>query len=401
MKLRESLLGGSAAMPGASLQRACRLLVAVCALHLGVTLVYYLAGRDLSRLPQLVGVSTSLQGGSNGAAAIGQPSRELRPPGAPPPLPWGASFQPRPGRDSSPDADSRPGPARNLTLAALSPGTAVSLPACPEESPLLVGPMMIEFNMAVDLNRVAEENPEVKLGGRYTPKDCISPHKVAIIIPFRNRQEHLKYWLYYLHPILQRQQLDYGIYVINQAGEAMFNRAKLLNVGFQEALKDYDYNCFVFSDVDLIPMNDHNAYRCFSQPRHISVAMDKFGFSLPYVQYFGGVSALSKEQFLTINGFPNNYWGWGGEDDDIFNRLVFKGMSLSRPNAVIGKCRMIRHSRDKKNEPNPQSLYVGRLPQHGCQAVPCPHPGSEPANPGPPRSGTCELNRCATWPAPV
>ncbi|XP_004428420.1 PREDICTED: beta-1,4-galactosyltransferase 1 [Ceratotherium simum simum] len=356
MKLRESLLGGSAAMPGASLQRACRLLVAVCALHLGVTLVYYLAGRDLSRLPQLVGVSTSLQGGSNGAAAIGQPSGELRPPGAPPPLPRGAPSEPRPGRVSRPDADSRPGPgpARNLTLASVSPSTALSLPACPEESPLLVGPMLIEFNVAVDLKRVAEENPEVKVGGRHTPKDCVSPHKVAIIIPFRNRQEHLKYWLYYLHPILQRQQLDYGIYVINQAGESTFNRAKLLNVGFQEALKDYDYNCFVFSDVDLIPMNDHNAYRCFSQPRHISVAMDKFGFSLPYVQYFGGVSALSKQQFLTINGFPNNYWGWGGEDDDIFNRLAFKGMSISRPNAVVGKCRMIRHSRDKKNEPNPQ-----------------------------------------------
>ncbi|MBV96340.1 Beta-1,4-galactosyltransferase 1, partial [Eschrichtius robustus] len=97
------------------------------------------------------------------------------------------------------------------------------------------------------------------------------------------------------------------------AGESMFNRAKLLNVGFKEALKDYEYNCFVFSDVDLIPMNDRNTYRCFSQPRHISVAMDKFGF-----------------------------------------RLAFKGMSVSRPNAVIGKCRMIRHSRDKKNEPNPQ-----------------------------------------------
>ncbi|XP_005859611.1 PREDICTED: beta-1,4-galactosyltransferase 1 isoform X2 [Myotis brandtii] len=217
-----------------------------------------------------------------------------------------------------------------------------------------VGPMLIEFNVPVDLTLLAKQNPEVKVGGRYAPKDCISPHKVAIIIPFRNRQEHLKYWLYYLHPILQRQQLDYGIYVINQAGESTFNRAKLLNVGFQEALKDYDYNCFVFSDVDLIPMDDRNTYRCFSQPRHISVAMDKFGFSLPYVQFFGGVSALSKQQFLTINGFPNNYWGWGGEDDDIFNRLVFKGMSISRPNAVVGKCRMIRHSRDKKNEPNPQ-----------------------------------------------
>ncbi|CAK7292116.1 Beta-1,4-galactosyltransferase 1 [Vulpes lagopus] len=356
MRFREPLLGGSAAMPGASLQRACRLLVAVCALHLGATLVYYLAGRDLSRLPQLVGVPTPLQGGSNGAAAIEQPSGELRPRGAPPLPPRDASSELRSGRDSSPgeDAGPRPGSASNWTSAPVPATTALPLLACPEESPLLVGPMVIEFNMPVDLKLVEKQNPEVKVGGRYTPKNCISPHKVAIIIPFRNRQEHLKYWLYYLHPILQRQQLDYGIYVINQAGETMFNRAKLLNIGFQEALKDYDYNCFVFSDVDLIPMNDHNAYRCFSQPRHISVAMDKFGFSLPYVQYFGGVSALSKEQFLTINGFPNNYWGWGGEDDDIYNRLVFKGMSVSRPNAMVGKCRMIRHSRDKKNEPNPQ-----------------------------------------------
>ncbi|XP_032490735.1 beta-1,4-galactosyltransferase 1 isoform X1 [Phocoena sinus] len=358
MRFREPLLGGSAAMPGASLQRACRLLVAVCALHLGVTLVYYLVGRDLSRLPQLVGVPTPLQGSSNGAAAIGQPSGELQPRGAAPPPPSRTSSKPRLGGASNPDADSRPGPGpglgSNLTSAPVPPATALSLPACPEESPLLVGPMLIEFNKAVDLKLVEEQNPKVKVGGRYTPKDCVSPHKVAIIIPFRNRQEHLKYWLYYLHPVLQRQQLDYGIYVINQAGESMFNRAKLLNVGFKEALKDYGYNCFVFSDVDLIPMNDHNTYRCFSQPRHISVAMDKFGFSLPYVQYFGGVSALSKQQFLTINGFPNNYWGWGGEDDDIFNRLAFKGMSVSRPSAVIGKCRMIRHSRDKKNEPNPQ-----------------------------------------------
>ena len=40
---------------------------------------------------------------------------------------------------------------------------------------------------------------------------------------------------------------------------------------------------------------------------------------------------------------------------------------------------------------------------HGmaCQAVPCPHPGSEPMNPGPPRIRTCELNCCATGLAPA
>ncbi|XP_040819571.1 beta-1,4-galactosyltransferase 1 isoform X1 [Ochotona curzoniae] len=352
MRFREPLLGGSTAMPGASLQRACRLLVAVCALHLGVTLVYYLAGRDLSRLPQLVGVSTTLQSGSNAntaAATRGQPSGELRTKGVRPPPPLGTFSEPRRG-----GSNASLGPSSSLTSVPVAPTSALLLPACPEESPLLVGPRSVDFNVHVDLELLAKQNPEVKLGGRHSPKNCTSPHKVAIIIPFRNRQEHLKYWLYYLHPILQRQQLDYGIYVINQAGDSMFNRAKLLNIGFQESLKDYDYNCFVFSDVDLIPMDDRNSYRCFSQPRHISVAMDKFGFSLPYVQYFGGVSALSKQQFLAINGFPNNYWGWGGEDDDIFNRLIFKGMSISRPNAVVGRCRMIRHSRDKKNEPNPQ-----------------------------------------------
>ncbi|XP_052403138.1 beta-1,4-galactosyltransferase 1-like [Carassius gibelio] len=228
------------------------------------------------------------------------------------------------------------------------------LEPCPETSPLLVGPMRVDFSEPVNLDMVREENPQLEMGGRYKPSDCVALQKVAIIIPFRNRGEHLKYWLHYLHPILKRQQLDYGIYVIQQDGEGTFNRAKLLNVGYVEALKEYDYDCFIFSDVDIIPMDDRNTYKCSSQPRHLSVSMDKFGFRLPYKQYFGGVSAMSKEQFQKINGFPNNYWGWGGEDDDIFNRLVFRGMKISRPSGDIGKCRMIRHSRDKKNEPNPQ-----------------------------------------------
>uniref|UniRef100_UPI00358E8EDD beta-1,4-galactosyltransferase 2-like isoform X1 n=1 Tax=Myxine glutinosa TaxID=7769 RepID=UPI00358E8EDD len=160
--------------------------------------------------------------------------------------------------------------------------------------------------------------------------------------------------LYYLHPFLQKQQIDYTIYIVNQFGVETFNRAKLMNVGYMEALKDFPYNCFIFSDVDLVPMDDHNFYHCYSQPRHFAVAMDKFGFRLPYTGYFGGVSGLSKVQFLKINGFPNNYWGWGGEDDDIYNRITLQGMKISRPDSNIGRYRMIKHHRDAKNEPNPK-----------------------------------------------
>ncbi|KAL6490231.1 hypothetical protein MHYP_G00005760 [Metynnis hypsauchen] len=140
-------------------------------------------------------------------------------------------------------------------------------------------------------------------------------------------------------------------------GEDTFNRAKLLNVGYTEALKDAEYDCFIFSDVDLIPMDDRNLYHCYDQPRHFAIAMDKFGFRdqrLPYAGYFGGVSGLSKKQFLKINGFPNEYWGWGGEDDDIYNRITLNGMKVSRPDVRIGRYRMIKHERDKHNEPNPQ-----------------------------------------------
>lgn len=115
--------------------------------------------------------------------------------------------------------------------------------------------------------------------GDNTPEDCISPHKKAI--SFCNIEERLKKWLSYLCPVLQHQQLDYGVCVTKKARDTMFNCAKLLSVDFPGALKEYDHPCFVFSNADLISVDDCNTHRCFFQPRHISVAMDKCGFSLP------------------------------------------------------------------------------------------------------------------------
>ncbi|XP_032873825.1 beta-1,4-galactosyltransferase 1-like [Amblyraja radiata] len=302
--------------PSRVFQVSCVALLALSALHLTVTLLYYLD----------IHVYTAQMVRRIGGLLVYQPT----------------------GSPASPNFTAA---ARNRTLPTASP---LPLQPCPETPPRLVGPSRIEFSQSINLEDVRQNNLLVREGGRYTPSECTALQKVAVIIPFRDRDEHLKYWLYYLHPLLQRQQLDYGVYVINQHGEETFNRAKLLNVGFMEALKEDNYNCFVFSDVDLIPMDDRNIYKCYNQPRHLAVSMDKFSFRLPYNQFFGGISALSREQHEKINGFPNNYWGWGGEDDDIYNRIIFRGMGISRPDGVIGKCRMIAHRRDKKNEPNPQ-----------------------------------------------
>ncbi|KAG8450085.1 hypothetical protein GDO86_002636 [Hymenochirus boettgeri] len=197
---------------------------------------------------------------------------------------------------------------------------------CPALSPLLKGVLSLKFEPSLDMNEVKKKNRMVE-NGRYHPDACRSQQKVAILIPHRNRERHLLYLLEHLHPFLQRQQLDYAIYVIHQTGNQKFNRAKLLNVGYLEALKEENWDCFIFHDVDLVPENDFNLYLCDTEPKHLVVGRNATGYRLRYKGYFGGVTAMTKEQFAKVNGYSNNYWGWGGEDDDLRQRAVVQKMT--------------------------------------------------------------------------
>uniref|UniRef100_A0A3B3ZUW7 Beta-1,4-galactosyltransferase n=1 Tax=Periophthalmus magnuspinnatus TaxID=409849 RepID=A0A3B3ZUW7_9GOBI len=234
---------------------------------------------------------------------------------------------------------------------------------CPKESPLLKGPMKLTFESSLTLKEVESENKAVE-EGEFEPKECNARQSVAILIPHRHREIHLLYLLHHLHPFLQRQQLHYAVYVIQQAGGATFNRAKLLNVGYLEALKDYSWDCFIFHDVDLVPENDHNLYLCDKQPKHLVVGRNATGYKLRYKGYFGGVTALTKDQFLQVNGFSNTYWGWGGEDDDLRIRVELQKLKIVRPPADIARYTMVFHKRDSGNEINKDRMrLLGRTPR--------------------------------------
>ena len=69
----------------------------------------------------------------------------------------------------------------------------------------------------------------------------------------------------------------------------------------------------------------------------MAVAMDKFNYKMPYDSYFGGVSAMSVEHFDLVNGFSNQFWGWGGEDDDMAKRLRINSLNVTRPSPDIGR----------------------------------------------------------------
>uniref|UniRef100_A0A8C4NFD1 Beta-1,4-galactosyltransferase n=1 Tax=Eptatretus burgeri TaxID=7764 RepID=A0A8C4NFD1_EPTBU len=215
---------------------------------------------------------------------------------------------------------------------------------CPDRLPAMKG--RIDVNMSlISFAKVKTlvSNLGVRPGGHWQPNDCKPRWKVAILIPFRNRHEHLPILLRHLVPMLQRQHLQFGFYLIEQASDLPFNRAMLFNVGYLEALKDLAWDCFVFHDVDHIPENDRNYYGCGSMPRHFAHKLDKYMYILPYDEFFGGVSGLTTQQFKRINGFPNAFWGWGGEDDDLWNRVTFAGYNVSRPPGDIGKYKSIPH----------------------------------------------------------
>lgn len=82
-----------------------------------------------------------------------------------------------------------------------------------------VGPVVVSKSPP-PLSEMERSFMEVKAGGRGWPADCIARHRVAIIIPFRDRPQHLQTLLYNMHPILLRQQIEYQIFVIEQEGKS-------------------------------------------------------------------------------------------------------------------------------------------------------------------------------------
>lgn len=52
-----------------------------------------------------------------------------------------------------------------------------------------------------------------------------------------------------------------------------------MNAGFTEIEKIAEFDCYIFHDVDMIPLHDHNFYTCSEMPRHVGSHVDKFNFT--------------------------------------------------------------------------------------------------------------------------
>jgi hypothetical protein len=154
--------------------------------------------------------------------------------------------------------------------------------------------------------------------------------KLAICVPYRDpgdgsRLSHLTEFVPYLDKFLSDRNFDFKIFVSHQCDDKLFNRSKMKNIAFDIACKEgYDY--FAFHDVDMLPEDGADYSYPKDYPIHIATNLSQWNYTLRDIEYFGGCVLFTKEQFEKVNGYYNEYWDWGMEDDDLFWRCVINNM---------------------------------------------------------------------------
>jgi hypothetical protein len=139
---------------------------------------------------------------------------------------------------------------------------------------------------------------------------------ITIIIPYRNRKEHLADYLSTIQ--LYKTQTPYELIVIEQDEGKPFNRGLVLNIGF--TLRDPESDYVIFNDVDIIP----------KEPmfQEYMKKTDTRRYLTGHGGCMGGVVGFHHKCFENTNGFPNVIFEWGVEDRILFYRTKHKGYDI-------------------------------------------------------------------------
>lgn len=150
--------------------------------------------------------------------------------------------------------------------------------------------------------------------------------EIIFIVPYRNRLAHYNVFLNHMPYILEDLDKDsYEIYFTEPIDDKPFNRGATKNLGFlyikQKYPKHYKNMTFVFHDVDILP-GIKNLWEYKTKKGTIK---HFYGFTFA----LGGIVSINGEDFENINGFPN-YWGWGFEDNALYNRCIKNKLIIDR-----------------------------------------------------------------------
>jgi hypothetical protein len=162
--------------------------------------------------------------------------------------------------------------------------------------------------------------------------------KIAVIVIFRNNEDNSRLvqnrkYIYWMNNILANI-CDYDIILVEQNYKDKFNIGKLKNIGFHYLTKvvNKKYDNFIFSDIDMIPDSDLIPYffkvtDSINGLAHYGTRYEAFDINSnrPFI---GGIISCTEKVFIDLNGYPNNFYGWEGEDVNLLLRMYAEKISL-------------------------------------------------------------------------
>ncbi|VDO03707.1 unnamed protein product [Rodentolepis nana] len=162
---------------------------------------------------------------------------------------------------------------------------------------------------------------------RYDKNEC----RINKIVPAKDRRQDLLQFLLYMPSYFCFQGASMDILVVEQRSNGSFNKGLLFNAAIREVdrANSAGYDCFAFHDIDKLPVYRNVPYICKSGPH--CLITEKRHESGYYSTFIGGIVMFTREQLEKMNGASNSFLNWGGEDDDLWNRVRIANMTLYRP----------------------------------------------------------------------
>ena len=158
-------------------------------------------------------------------------------------------------------------------------------------------------------------------------------HKLCAIVPFRDgcaamsqgkgRRENLREFVRHMPVFLDLVGVShFRVVVVEQTQRGHWNKGILFNRGVKYA-ETIGCDYLVMNDVDQLPVSDQITHAWPAEPTHLCTNTDQKDFTF-YDAMVGGAIILQVAHYKRLNGYSNRYFGWGQEDDDMYERINFE-----------------------------------------------------------------------------
>lgn len=190
-------------------------------------------------------------------------------------------------------------------------------------------------------------------------------HRIAIVVPYRDRARQKDQFLFHMARFFRGRD-DVSIHIIEQDDQATFNRGRLKNAGFalvREALALKTGDAVCFHDIDYLPIQaDYSP-----PPSPARLIWHGLRLSEDPDEFLGAVVLFPLDDFRRVNGYSNDYQGWGYEDWDLYLRCRAEHLPITRREGIFQSLEHPSHGYDDSGELTPEGqatedLFVARFP---------------------------------------